>query len=355
MKQYKQPIIDGHIHVYTNKCVEHFIDYKNKHNFEAICVACLCNLNEGMENDGTQNILAAIMKCLDPNIYALGGLVYPKFPVTDSPTGSYDFAEQVKEFMEIGFDGVKMLENKPTTRKLTGLATDDPMYDGFYKYIEENDIAVISHVADPETFWDYDLAPEFSHTEGWFYGDGSFLTKEAIYNEVKNTLEKFPKIRFTFPHFFFLSDYISEARKLLDKHPNLKLDITPGREMYDNFTKHYDEAKQFFNDYSHRIIFGTDMTSTQFQGEPADMIDAITRFLSTEDEFSYWDFEIKGIGLSHEKCKQICHDNFKANLGDKPKEINIPALKRYIDRMLPLVKDADTAEFISNWANNNLK
>lgn len=354
MEQYKTPMIDGHVHVYTDKCVEYFLDYKKKYGFKHICVACLCNLNKTMENDGTQNILAAIMKLIDPDIYALGGLVYPEFPVTKAPTGDYDFAAQVKEFMEIGFDGIKMLENKPTTRKLTGLATDDPMYDSFYKYIEDNDIAVISHVADPETFWDYDLAPEFSHKEGWFYGDGTFLSKEAIYNEVKNTLGKFPKIRFTFPHFFFLSDYIEEARKLLDKHPNLNLDITPGREMYDNFTRHHNEAKAFFNDYSHRIIFGTDMTSDAFQGKPGDMFDAITRFLSTEDEFEYWDFKIKGIGLSHDKVKQICHDNFLSNLAPTPKPINKTALKAYIDRMLPLVKDKDTAAFIENFVKKEL-
>lgn len=350
MEQYKKPIIDGHIHVYTDKCVEYFLDYKKKYGFENICVACLCNLNKGMENDGTQNILAAIMKCIDPDIYALGGLVYPQFPVKKQPEGSYDFAAQVKELMEIGFDGIKMLESKPTTRKLTDLSACDPMYDDFYRYIEENDIAVISHVADPETFWDYDLAPAFSHTEGWFYGDGSFLTKEEIYYEVKATLEKFPKIRFTFPHFFFLSDHIAEADRLLTKYPNLKLDITPGREMYDNFTRHHNEAKEFFNKYSHRIIFGTDMTSSQFQGEPGDMFDAITRFLSTEDEFAYWDFKIKGIGLSEEKCRQICHGNFKANLGQHPKPINKEALKGYIHRMLPLVKDKNTAEYIKKFS-----
>ncbi len=348
-------MIDGHIHVYTDKCIDYFFDYKTKNSFDAICVACLCNLNKSMENDPAQNILAAIMKCIDPNgIYALGGLVYPKFPVTSAPMGKYDFADQAKEFMEIGFDGIKMLENKPTTRKLTALSTCDPMYDGFYKYLEDNSIAVISHVADPETFWDYDLAPEFSHTEGWFYGDGTFLSKEEIYGEVRQTLIKFPKLRVTFPHFFFLSDHIDEARKLLEKHPNVNLDITPGREMYDNFTRHYDEAKAFFNDYSDRIIFGTDMTSTQFQGAPEDMIAAITRFLSTEDEFSYWDFDIKGIGLSKDKCDAILHNNFCKNLSAKPRPINKDALKKYIGRTLVNVKDKATAEFISEFTAKHL-
>lgn len=355
MSAYKNPIIDGHLHVYTNKCVEYFFEYKEKYGFDAICVACLNNLDTSMENDATQNILAAIMKCIDPKgVYALGGLVYPEFPVKKAPEGYYDFAAQAKELIDMGFDGIKMLENKPTTRKMTALSTCDPMLDGFYKYLEDNDVAVISHVADPETFWDYDLAPEFSHIEGWFYGDGTFLTKEAIYEEVRETLTKFPNLKVTFPHFFFLSDHLDEAKKLFDKYPNLKLDITPGREMYDNFTRHHEKAKEIFNEYSHRIILGTDMTSTHFQGEPGDMIDTITRFLSTEDEFSYWDFDIKGIGLSEEKCKQICHDNFINNLSAEPKPINKEMLKAYIDRFLPLVKNKETAEFIAEFYKNNL-
>ena len=351
---YNKPIIDGHLHVYTNKCVDYFFDYKRKYGFDAICVACLCNLDKSMENDATQNILAAIMKCIDPNVYALGGLVYPEFPVKSAPCGKYEFEAQARELIEMGFDGIKMLENKPTTRKMTELATCHPMLDGFYSYLEDEQIPVISHVADPETFWDYDLAPEFSHIEGWFYGDGTFLTKEEIYEEVRQTLVKFPKLKITFPHFFFLSDHLDEAKKLFDKYPNLKLDITPGREMYDNFTRHYEKSREIFNAYSDRIILGTDMTSSQFQGEPGDMIDTITRFLSTEDEFSYWDFDIKGIGLSTDKCKRICHDNFLENLGDKPKAIDKSMLKSYIDRFLPLVKNKETAEFIADFSKNNL-
>jgi len=186
------------------------------------------------------------------------------------------------------------------------------------------------------------------------YGDGTFLTKEAIYEEVRQTLTKFPNLKITFPHFFFLSDHLDEAKKLFDKYPNLKLDITPGREMYDNFTRHHEKSKEIFNEYSNRIILGTDMTSTHFQGEPGDMINTITRFLSTEDEFSYWDFDIKGIGLSEEKCKQICHDNFLSNLSDEPKPINKTMLKAYIDRFLPLVKNKETAAFIADFYKNNL-
>ena len=351
---YKGKITDGHLHMYTDKCVDYFADYLNKYSFEAIDVACLCNLDASMEHDGAQNILAAIMKLLYPGkIYAHGGLVYPEFPIKSAPTAEYDFAGQAKELIDMGFDGIKMLENKPTTRKLIDTPTNSPIFDGFYSYLEENQIPIVSHTADPETFWDYDLAPAFSHTEGWFYGDGTFLTKEEIYAEVDRTLEKFPNLRFTLPHFYFLSDFPDKAREFLNAHPNITFDITPGREMYDNFTKHYEESRQLFSDFSDRILFGTDMTFTAFQGEPGDMIDTIVRFLSTDEEFEYWDFSIKGINLPKEKVEQICYSNHRKIYG-KPKPINKKMLALYIERLIDYVKDEGTKKFIIGFANKNL-
>lgn len=351
---YKGKITDGHLHIYTDRCIPYFSHYMEKQNFEAIDVACLCNLDKSMEHDGAQNILAAIMKLLYPGkVYAHGGLVYPEFPIKEAPCGDYDFENQAKELIDMGFDGIKMLENKPTTRKLIDIPTCSPVFDGFYSYLEKNQIPIVSHTADPETFWDYDLAPAFSHTEGWFYGDGTFLTKEAIYDEVDRTLQKFPNLKITLPHFYFLSDFPEKAREFLNSHPNITFDITPGREMYDNFTRHYEQSRELFFDFADRILFGTDMTSTAFQGEPSDMIDTIVRFLSTDDEFEYWDFKIKGINLPDDKVEKICYSNHR-NIYKEPKPINKKMLAVYIERLVDYIKDDKTRKFVIDFAENNL-
>ncbi len=73
-----------------------------------------------------QNIHNARCKLNHPgNTYAFGGLEYI--------TGR-DFRAQAENIYAMGFDGVKMLEGKPTTRRQLNLPLDDPAYDGFYSF-----------------------------------------------------------------------------------------------------------------------------------------------------------------------------------------------------------------------------
>lgn len=348
--------IDSHVHLYTKDCIDSFIKYRTDNNFDAVNIACLCNLDAAMENDPAQNILAAIIKLKDEHFYAHGGLLYHDFPVKKPIPADYDFAEQVDELWKMGFDGFKMLEAKPTVRKLTGIPVDDPVFDGVYEYLAKNQIPVVSHVADPETFWDKDKAPEFSFAEGWFYGDGTFETKEAIYAEVGRVVEKYPAVRFTFPHFFFLSDNPARARKFLDDHPGIFFDITPGREMYDNFTRHYDETRALFMDYYKRIMFGTDTSIRYFAGNESAMIEAIKRFLVTTDSFVFedWGFDMKGLGLPSEVTSAILHDNFLERVGAAPRPIDRKVLARYIEKCGDGVRDEATKAYIYDFAENEL-
>lgn len=350
------PAIDSHVHLYNKDCIDSFIKYRTDNNFTAVNVACLCNLDAAMENDPAQNILAAIIKLKDGHFYAHGGLVYPKFPVEKPIPQGYDFAEQIDELWQMGFDGFKMLESKPTVRKLTDIPVCDEVFDGVYEYLSQNKIPVVSHVADPETFWDKDKAPEFSFAEGWFYGDGTFETKEAIYAEVNRVVEKYPDVLFTFPHFFFLSDDPARAREFLDEHPNVCFDITPGREMYDNFTRHYDETRALFMDYYRRIMFGTDTSVRYFAGNESAMIEAIKRFLTTSDSFVFedWGFDMKGLDLPGDVSRAILHDNFLCRVGKTPRKIDRKALARYIEKRGEGVRDEATKAYIYNFAENEL-
>ena len=348
-------IIDSHVHMYNApECIDYFINYKSKNRFSAINVACLCNLNESMADDAAQNIIAGCAKLLDKNIYAHGGLVYPSFPVPDVIPEEYDFESQARELIEIGFDGIKMLESKPTVRKLTKLSPADKKYNGFYSYLQKEQIPIVSHVADPETFWNAETAPEFSFKEGWFYGDGTFMKKEALYTEIDDILSRFPDLKITFAHFYFLSADPMRANAFLEKHPNVMFDITPGREMYENFSLSQNIWHNLFEKYSHRIMLGTDMTSTEFQGSPSEMIGSIIRFLATTDRFDYWGFRLRGLGLSEQTVKNICAENFKARVSPSPKQINKGMFGKYIEKHVNKVKNQITKKYIIDFAEKNL-
>ncbi|NSW91434.1 MAG: amidohydrolase family protein [Firmicutes bacterium] len=325
MKLYDGVImVDSHVHIREFKSFEFLESYLKVYSLNKVNIVSLACKDE---NQIMQNILSALFKMKHPgHVYAYGSLMYPYYPLDDKIPGDYNFVDQVKILMDIGFDGMKMLEGKPTLRKKIGISLNSSIYDDYYSYLEKQGIPIIFHAADPETFWDKDTAPEFSFEHGWFYGDGTFPEKEDIYSEIEGILSKFPKLRVTFAHFYFLSNHIERAAAILDKFENVSFDITPGREMYDNFSKKPSEWKEFFTKYQDRIIFGTDMEDSMFQGRPQDIINTIRKFLETDDKFNNWGFEINGLALDKDVIDKIYYKNFESYAGKVPKKINVEKL-----------------------------
>lgn len=329
-------ITDSHVHLWNTGSYEFFDRYLSQEGIDRINIVSLACMSK---NDVFQNVLAACYKLLNPGkVYAFGSLMYPFYPLDRKIPKEYDFALQVKAMMDMGMDGIKMLEGKPDLRKSIGIPLDNKIYDDYYSYIEKEEIPVVFHVADPETFWDKDKAPKFSFEHGWFYGDGTFPEKETLYNEINGILTKFPRIHFIFAHFYFLSDFLLRASEFMDKWKNVSFDITPGREMYENFSKDPKGWKEFFTKYKDRIIFGTDMTDDQFQGGAADIISTMRRFLEENGRTSNWGFEIQGLGLEKDVLECIYHKNFERHTGDLPKPINKNKIVAECDRLLELTK-----------------
>ncbi|NLM78746.1 MAG: amidohydrolase family protein [Ruminococcaceae bacterium] len=343
MSVFDFPVIDSHVHISGPKCLDFMKTYCSHHGFQAVNIACLAH---DKANDPLQNILAALLKLQDKRFYAHGSLAYPTLPLDRSRTDADEFARQARLLHDIGFDGIKMLEGKPTTRKKTGLPQNDPLYDPYYAEMAKTGRHIVWHVADPETFWDKDKAPAFSFSSGWFYGDGTFQTKQQLYDEVLDVLRRHPGLNVTFAHFFFLGDFPDQAEDMLRQFPNVSLDITPGREMYEQFSQRPARWQSFFHQYADRILFGTDMTSTEFQGAAGDLIDSMKRFLATQDTFTYWDFTIQGLGLSAADCTRICQTNFTTRAGHKPRPIDREALKAYISQHRQDIDDAKALRYI---------
>lgn len=317
--------IDGHVHMF--ECgiegIEDLINFQNQFGYVASnYLSCECM------GDCAQNALGIYLKLKKPGNYAFGGLHYRY---------SYSFAEEAKKLIEIGFDGMKMVENKPTLRKKLKMASNDPRYDEFYSLVEQEKLPMIVHVADPEEFWDKQAIPSWAIDAGYYYGDGSFVSKETIYDEAFDVLDRFPNLRISFAHFFFMSADRERLISLMDKYPQMVLDIVSGTEMYFNFTKEPDAWREFFIKYQDRIIFGTDNLNLH---NPVDVENAhiVNRFehefIRTNKDIPAWDKKIKGIGLPLEVQSKIFRDNFMNLAGKEPKAINIPAAISYLEDRL---------------------
>jgi hypothetical protein len=315
--------------------------------------------------------------------YVFGGMdVSPLFMMPDK-CGEM-FAAYVDQLLDMGCDGIKMIEGKPDMRKRLPIPPfDSPTYEPYWTMVEERGVPIVFHVNDPEEFWDAEKIPDWATEQGWFYGDGSFINNEDQYTEVINVLERHPNLKVIFAHFFFLSAQLPRLSELLERFPHMSVDLTPGIEMYHNFGRDTQAARDFFLKYQERILFGTDvgakaLLSTPEMGIEADesavRVQVVRRFLEEEGPFEL-DVEagflfgkfggpFQGIGLPEDVLKKIYFGNFERLAGSQPRALNPSAIIAECERLatiLPMMgavqpdvpMDLSVVETVKNYFINN--
>jgi hypothetical protein len=277
------------------------------------------------------NISCLLLKKLLPNkVYAFGSLHYPDHGV-DLDVNPAVYAQFL---LDVGFDGIKMLEGKPSVRRRTDMPLNHAYYDSFYHYLEEKNVPILFHVNDPANFWDRENIPPLAVERGDFYGDGKCPSKEAIYHEVDAIIDAHPKLKIIWAHFYFLSEDLERAAHFLDAHPGSYFDITPGPEMFFDFSKNLLDWRNFFEKYSNRIIFGTDNYNPQWR----DRVDGMVEFLETDSStIPFFEKTIRGMSLSDSVLKNIYADNFMNFMNHQsPKEVDSGLLEqefRLVEKM----------------------
>lgn len=158
----KYPIIDAHVHVHPSgkEDIKQIVDMYRDADYQAINMLGMTSFKpEACAN----NISCLLLKKLLPGkVYAFGSPHYPDFGIDLD----VDMAEYARKLLNMGFDGIKLLEGKPTSRKRIDIPLDDPYYDSFYQFAEENQIPILFHVNDPANFWDKDKVPPLAVQRG---------------------------------------------------------------------------------------------------------------------------------------------------------------------------------------------
>lgn len=337
---------DGHIHMHRwidEETGEEFLhgleEYRKQCNLKYIALAPLPSGNPvPVARDVSNNIVCAFYKMLNANTFSYGGFIYPCYPATKENMVGMTLEEQYKELMEIGFDGIKMLEGKPNLYKKVNNPLDSEFFAPVFEKMEKDGTYVLMHAVDPYKFWVE--ADEEMVKKGWFYGDGTYPKSETLYSQIDNVLQKHPNLNLCLAHFFFLSENPEKLSKMLDTYPNLTVDLTPGGEMYIGFDKRPDYFKDFFVKYDERISFGTDMDFPAHGEAGTWLCDRVYRYLATHDTISsFEDHMLTGIKIPKESVQKIFSDNLLSKLGKTPKPINKGALKRYIEKYKHLITD----------------
>ncbi len=332
------PIVDSHMHMRTagGDVEELFAKIQSLTQAGAagaITIACLPPWDEQALD---QNALAILFKARHPRTtYAFGGLSY-NFP--GRANKQLDYAEQAQRLLALGFDGIKMIEGKPSMRKATHLPLTDPAYDRFYSLLQERQVPLLLHLGDPEGFWDKAYVEKWSIPKEWTYIDGTFPAQETLYAELEDVWRRFPRLQMTLSHFGFLSANPNRAARFLDRHPSVNLDITPGTEMYDNFSLQPKAWRDFFIRYQDRILFGTDNgydadgSVAEFARRTAQHVAEICRFLETDDTFTArgrqgW----HGLKLDRAVLARIYSGNFLRRVPAAPKPVDLSQARTYCD------------------------
>ncbi len=314
----KEKIFDAHLHYMMKIPVrESVMSYRKIFALENVIGANFLSIPEDVDYlDPQQNLKALYFKhTLAPVVYAFAGVEFDRSIPYEAKSDYY--LNQITEYYNAGFDGIKMYAGKPYMRRATGLPLCDPAYDAFYAFAEEKQFPIIMHIADPKEFWDISQISEAAIARGWFCDD-SYPTYEAFYDEVFGIMEKFPRLRLTLAHWGFFSYSIPQAEKFLS-YPNTLIDTTPGGEQIQHMHEYGIEAwKAFIEKYSHRILYGTDIennplplqNTADWENFTFVRSNLLRNFFETDTEHSYYNnFNYTGIALAKKYLDRIYYEN----------------------------------------------
>ncbi len=323
------PVIDCHVHIHGAKGAPGLGTVLRQGRLAGVAIQSI----PAFEDYGPgQNAGALLAKARWPGrVYVFGGLSY---------ADGTDLPAQAQRLAAMGCDGLKMIEGKPGTRREIGdLPLDSSCYDGVYAFLEARGLPLLAHVGDPAAFWDPARCPAWAASAGWGWFDPRYPTLERPRAEVANVLRRHPRLQTILAHFYFLSEDRGTAARFLDAFPHANLDLTPGMEMYEDFTRDPGGWRDFFLAYQDRLLFGTDNVSyrrEQTMADCADRVLRLRRFLETAETVELMGCTVRGLALPREVLEKIYAGNFHRFAGSTPKPIALPEALAEADRAVAL-------------------
>ena len=309
--------IDFHVHTSSNTTVEesvmHFKSMMKENGYDGVCVLSVFYNPKDQNVDGSEknNKIALEIKAALPGSYAFAALNH---------FGGVPFEDQIDEIFSRPFDGIKMLIDKPNRIKILGYGADDPRFDAFYAKMEKLGLPIVSHSGDPDISYDITKATPRMIEKGWVYDD-TYATKEECHGHIETILAKYPKLKIALAHMGFFADELDRLSGLMDKYPNLYMDITPALPIYKDLSEDPQKSREFFIKYQDRIFYGTDAES-KLVGEALaynrKKVKIVSTFLEGTETTQIEDYTINPINLPKSVLQKIYYGNI-LNFCGEPK------------------------------------
>jgi predicted TIM-barrel fold metal-dependent hydrolase len=330
---FKQTLItDGHLHVWKGFRPNQIWDTLDKVGVQSCNALSINNFTVG----GTLNEEAfQFKKASNGRAYAFGSLDYIRH-LRGEKMNPRDLVDQAHRIKSIGFDGIKMWEGKPLAYIVLPDRLDGAFFDPYFKWMEEEGFPIVLHLADAPRFWD----PSRIGMDPWSFAGDPYPSRQGMYGEIETILSRYPRLKLILAHFLFLWGELMEARRILDAHPSIAFDLTPGVQGYLELGSDTAAARQFFLDYQDRLIYGSDIGATpllspeiDFEIEREALQSWLVRsFLETDSIFSlpggigitqnaFEGEQLRGIALPSTALEKIYRKNFERMVGEKPAKL----------------------------------
>lgn len=229
--------------------------------------------------------------------------------------------DRLERLVDHGACGIKFWKDLGLSiRDASGelLSIDDERLAPIFEKAAELRIPVMFHTADPDAFFTpidryNERYEELAAHPDWSF-HSSKVSKLTLLEQRDRVIARHPKTMFVGAHLAESSEDLGYVAQLLDRSPNLYVDISArtselGRQPY--------TAREFFLKYADRILFGTDLLPE------VNMYRLYYRFLETADEYFEYPshasrqgrWNIYGIFLPTEVLERIYRTNALMLLG----------------------------------------
>lgn len=330
------PVIDVHTHISESAKHVNGVAIEPKRNFPASPsellavmnrrnILAMVNLTGGFDS-GLIEAVARYDRAFPGRFYTFTEPSYNRFLEPDYPKIQ---AQAIQDAHANGARGLKILKTlglylreNISSGKLVKI--DDPRFDPMWDACGQLGMPVAIHVSDPIAFFTptdkyNERYEELNNHPDWSFYGRDFPGNAELLEARNRVMARHPQTQFNVLHVGNFAENLENVGENLDRYPNMTVELGA---RIGELGRQPRAARQFFERYQDRILFGTDAvphgdeTPQQVFGDRLYQI--YYRFLETEDE--YFDYaparippqgrwRIYGLGLPDQILKKVYQQN----------------------------------------------
>lgn len=330
------PVIDIHTHISVSASSKNGVDIAPERKYlappeELLSVMdrknihSMVNLTGGFDH-GLAETVRRYDRAHPDRFYTFAEPSYPLFLKPDYPRLQ---AEAIEQAHANGARGLKILKTlglylRSNITSGTLVRIDDPRFDPMWDTCAQLNMPVAIHISDPVAFFlptdrFNERYEELNNHPDWSFYGGDFPSNAELLEARNRVFARHPRTRFIVLHVGNFAENLGNVAENLDRFDNMTVDIAA---RIGELGRQPRTAREFFDKYQDRILFGTDATphgdETPQQIFNDKLYEIYYRFLETDDE--YFDYapanvppqgrwRIYGINLPESILRKVYHEN----------------------------------------------